>query len=156
MRNRTVRIIVLWVVAGLFVFGGVGTYIMFKPHRDVSDTEAFAELSVSDLVQEFDMDPARANAKYLATDGNSKVLVVKGIVSSVTENEEGEVVILLKGPAAKVGTVASFPGKTSEHARTIRVGEFIKVKGAIVSGSSYDKDLDLFEDAVLVQCDIIE
>jgi hypothetical protein len=140
----------------IIIAGSIGAYMWFKPHRDVQATKAFAELKVSDLIQEFSADAKAANAKYLSRDGNSKVLIVEGRVSKIYTNQSGETVIILKDEGAKVGISSTFTVKTSPHTAGIKEGDIIKIKGAITAGNSYDADLDLYEHAVLVQCDIIE
>lgn len=146
----------LVVLACIIIAGSIGAYIWFKPHRNVQATNAFAELKARDLVNEFTTDAARANAKYLASDGNSKVLIIEGRVSNISSNQNGEKVIVLKDEGARAGVSATFTQKTSPNVETVKVGDVIKIKGAITAGNSYDADLDLHEHAVLVQCDIIK
>lgn len=156
MRKKTVKRIGLVILAGVIIAGSIGAYMWFKPHRNVQATKAFAELKVNDLVNEFVTDAAAANAKYLASDGNSKVLIVEGRVSKISANQNGESVIVLKDKGAKVGVSATFSQKTSASTTGIKEGDIIKVKGAITAGNSYDADLDLYEHAILVQCDIVK
>lgn len=143
-------------LAGVIIAGSIGAYMWFKPHRDVQATKAFAELKVSELVGEFNKDAANANEKYLAKDGNSKVLIVEGPVSKISTNQDGEAVIVLKEEDSKVGVSATFTKEASISAASIKEGDVIKVKGAITAGNNYDADLDLYEHAVLVQCDIVK
>jgi uncharacterized protein (UPF0333 family) len=156
MTTKTIKRIGLVILAGLLIAGSVGAYMLFKPHRNVQATKAYAGLNAQDLVNEFIADAAKANAKYLASDGNSKVLIVEGRVSSISANQNGEKVIVLKNEGAKAGVSATFTQKTSPKAEAVNVGDIIKVKGAITAGNSYDADLDLYEYATLVQCDIIK
>jgi tRNA(Ile2) C34 agmatinyltransferase TiaS len=156
MTKKTMKFIGLIFLAGIIVAGSVGAYMFFKPHRNVQSTDAFAELKVSDLVNEFTADAAKANAKYLASDGNSKVLIIEGRVSNISTNQAGEKVIVLKDEGAKVGVSATFTKKTNPDAANVKVGDVIKVKGAITAGNKYDPELDLYEHAILVQCDIIK
>ncbi len=150
------RRIGLVILAGIIIAASIGAYMWFKPHRNVQATKAFAELKVNELISEFSADAKAANAKYLANDGNSKVLIVEGHVSKVSTNQNGETVIVLKDEGAKVGVSATFTQKTSPNAQSVKVGDIIKIKGAITAGNSYDADLDLYEHAVLIQCDIVK
>jgi len=134
----------------------IGAYMWFKPHRNVQAAKAFAELNVKELVNEFTQDAAAANAKYLASDGNSKVLIVNGRVSKISTNQDGEAVIVLKDEGSKTGISATFTSTTSASTAGIREGDIIRIKGVITAGNSYDADLDLYEHAILVQCDIIK
>ncbi len=156
MKKRTLKRIGLVILAGIIIAGGIGAYMWFKPHRNVQATKAFAELKVNDLVNEFTANAATANAKYLASDGNSKVLIVEGRVSKISANQNGEAVIVLKDEGDKAGVSATFTQKTSANTAGIKVGDIIKVKGAITAGNSYDAELDLYEHAILVQCDIVK
>lgn len=156
MKKKTIKRIGILIVAGVVIAGIAGVYLWFKPHRDIQATKAFAELKVNDLVNEFNTDATAANVKYLAADGNSKVLIVEGRVSKISTNQAGETVIVLKEEGAKVGVSASFTKETNAHAAGIKQGQIIKVKGAITAGNSYDADLDLYEHAILVQCDIVK
>lgn len=156
MKRKTIKRIGLVILAGVIIAGIIGAYMWFKPHRDVQATKAFAELKVTNLVNEFKADAAAANAKYLARDGNSKVLVVEGRVSKISTNQNNETVIVLKEEGAKVGVSATFTQRTSVNTTGLKVGEIIKVKGVITAGNSYDADLDLYEHAILVQCDLVK
>ena len=156
MKKKTIKRIGLVILAGIIIAGSIGAYMFFKPHRNVQATAAFAELKVADLVNEFTADAAKANAKYLASDGNSKVLIVEGRVIKISDNQSGEKVIVLKDEGAKVGVSATFTKATMANTESIKVGDVIKIKGAITAGNSYDADLDLYEHAILVQCDIVK
>ena len=156
MNKKTLKRIAAGILVIIIIAVSIGAYMWFKPHRDVQATKAFAEMKTSELLQEFSADANAANAKYLSRDGNSKVLVVEGRVSKISTNQSGEAVIVLKDEGAKVGVSGTFTLKTSPNTAGIKVGDIIKIKGAITTGNSYDADLDLYEHAVLVQCDIIK
>jgi hypothetical protein len=156
MNKKTIKRIGLIILAVIIIAGGIGAYAWFKPHRNVQATKAFAELKVNDLVNEFSADAATANRKYLASDGNSKVLTVEGRVSKISVNQNGETVIVLKDHGARAGVIATLLKETSDKIAGIKEGDVIQVKGVITAGSSYDADLDLYEHAVLVQSDIVK
>lgn len=146
----------LLILAGVVMAGSIGAYLFFKPHRDVQATIAFAELKVSELVNEFTVDAGKANAKYLQSDGNSKVLIVEGRVKKISENQNNEKVIVLKDERAKVGVNATFTKVTTANTQSIKVGDIVKIKGATTAGNRYDADLELYKNAILVQCDIVK
>jgi hypothetical protein len=156
MAKKLVKRIGLIILGGIIIAMSAGAYLWFKPHRNVQATKAFAELKVNELVSEFSADANAANVKYLANDGNSKVLIIEGRVSKITTNQTGEKVIILKDEGAKAGVSATFTQNASPNAEFLNVGDIIKVKGAIISGNSYNADFDLYEHAILVQCDIIK
>jgi lysyl-tRNA synthetase class II len=154
MKKKTMKRIGLILIAGIIIAGSIGAYLFFKPHRNVQATSAYATLKAQDLTNEFTADAAKANAKYLASDGNSKVLIIEGRVSKISTNQNGEQVIVLKDEGAKVGVSATFTKQTSANTMAVKVGDIIKIKGAITAGNRYDADLDLYEHAILVQSDI--
>ena len=141
-----------------FILTGVGfaSFMWFKPHRNVQSAKVDVEIKVQDLVKEFTEDPTKANAKYLSSDGNSKILIVEGVVSKISKNQNGDAVIILKQEGTKAGVNASFTAQTTPNTVSVKVGDLIKIKGAITAGSSYNTDLDLYEHAVLIQCDIVK
>ena len=156
MKKKTVKKIGLFMTAGILIAASIGAYMWFKPHRIVQATIAFATLTATELTNEFSADADKANAKYLASDGNSKVLIVEGRISSISTNQNGEKVIVLKDETAKVGVSATFTKETNANADTVKEGDIIKIKGAISAGNRYDADLDLYEHVILIQSDIVK
>jgi hypothetical protein len=147
----------LWPVLTVLAAAVIAVVYLFnKPHRDVQSTKAFAVIQAKDLLTEFSADASKANAKYLSDDGNSKVIVVIGKVRSIAMNQRNEKVVLLKDASSKAGVSCTFTQTTSKEVEDIQVGDTIKVKGAIAAGNSYDADLDLYNDAVLVECTVIK
>lgn len=156
MKKKTIKQIGVLILTGILIGESIGAYMWFKPHRNVQSTEVYAEIKVKDLVNEFSNNNAAANEKYLSSDGNSKVLIVEGRVSRITKNQEGVNVLILKEKNAEVGVSATFTKETSAHVNGIKEGDVIRIKGAITAGNSYAKDLDLYEHAVLIQCDVVK
>lgn len=156
MKKKTVKIIGSIILIGAIIGISTGLYLFFKPHRNVSRESAYAQLKVQDLVNEFTADAAKANAKYLSSDGNSKILIIEGRIHNISTNQNGEPVILLKDDTAKVGVSASFNKASTVDIASLKTGDMIKVKGAITAGNRYDADLDLYEHAVLIQCSIVK
>jgi len=156
MTKKSIKQIGLIIMAGILIAGSIGAYLFFKPHRDVQATNAFAKLKASELVSEFTADANKANAKYLASDGNSKVLIVEGRVNKISDNQNGEKVIVLKDEDAKVGVSATFTKTTTANTQSIKPGDIVKIKGAITAGNHYDANLDLYEHTILVQCDLVK
>lgn len=156
MKRKSLKRISLILFTGIILASSVGAYMWFKPHRDVQATSAFATLTAKQLTDEFTADAAKANAKYLASDGNSKVLIIEGKVSNITENQNGDKVIVLKAEGDKVGVSASFTKETNANTASLKVGDIIKIKGVITAGNRYDADLDLYEHAILLQSDVLK
>jgi len=146
---------IIIVVAILAVFGGgYGLYMYFMPHRDVQSVEAFVTINAPDLVKEFLEQKDEANKKYLAEDGDSKVIIVTGNIQSIEVDQKEQKVVLLKKEGANLGVSCTFMLETNENANLLKVGDFVRIKGVIRSGAEYDEDLDLYEDVIIENCDI--
>lgn len=124
------------------------------PHRNVQKAAADYNLTSSQIVTEYLTDKESANKKYLAEDGDSKVLEITGVVSKVSEDFNDQKVVLLKGADDKAGVSATFTTETNVNAAKLQVGETVTVKGVIRSGASFDEDLDLYENVILEKSDV--
>ena len=157
MKKRKVfRIIAIIGIAGLLVGGGIGLYMFNKPHRDVQSAQADYVLSSSQIVAEYLSDYQAANQKYLAADGNSKILEISGEVNEISENFNGQKVVLLHGVKDKAGVSAIFTAETNDNLNRIKIGRTITVKGVIRSGASYDEDLEMYENIILEKSDLVK
>ena len=157
MKKRKVfRIIAIIGIAGLLAGGGIGLYMFNKPHRDVQSARADYMLSSSQIVAEYLADNQAANLKYLAADGNSKILEISGEVNKISENFKGQKVVLLNGVQDRAGVSAIFTADTNDNLKGIMPGQAITVKGVIRSGASYDEDLEMYENVILEKSDIVK
>jgi hypothetical protein len=157
MKKRKVfRIVAIIGIAGLLVGGGIGLYMFNKPHRDVQSAQADYVLSSSQIVTEYLADYQAANQKYLAADGNSKILEISGEVNEISENFNGQKVVLLNGVKDRAGVSAIFTEETNDNLNGIKIGRTITVKGVIRSGASYDEDLEMYEHVILEKSDIVK
>ncbi len=154
-RKKITRIASIVVLAGLLVGGGVGLYMFNMPHRDVQSAKVNYVLTSSEIVSEYLTDKVAANKKYLASDGDSKILEITGIAANISENFKGEIVILLKGPDDKAGVNATFTIESNAGTSKIVVGKTATVKGVIRSGAAYDEDLELYENVILEKSSIV-
>lgn len=154
-KRKIVRTIAIIGAAGLLIGGGTAIYMFNKPHRDVQSEQTDYLLTTSQLVAEYLTNSESANQKYLASDGNSKILEVVGEVNKISENFNGQKVILLKGDQDRAGVSATFTPESSENIEGVVVGQTITVKGVIRSGASYDEDLELYENVILEKSDLI-
>ena len=152
--KKVLKIIGLVAVAGIIIGGSVGLYLFNMPHRDVQSSQVDYSLSSSEIVQEYLTDRAAANEKYLADDGESKILEISGMVSKISEDYNGQKVILLKTPKDKAGVSASFTTETAQSTEGIKIGQTISIKGVIRSGASYDEDLELYENVILEKSNV--
>jgi len=155
-RKKLIRIIAILGVAGLIIGGGIGLYMFNMPQRDVQSTKTDYSLTSTQIVAEYLADNEVANQKYLAADGDSKILEITGEVSKISENFNGQKVVLLKNGQDKAGVSATFFAETNDNLDGIVLGQTITVKGVIRSGASYDEDLELYENVILEKSDLVK
>ena len=154
-KKKVFRIIAILGVAGIIIGGGIGLYMFNMPHRDVQSIDADFSLSASEIVSEYLSDKVAANMKYLSADGESKILEITGVVSKISEDYNGQKVVLFKDEQDKAGVSATFTKETNSSLDDIQVGQTITIKGVIRSGASYDKDLEMYEHVILEKSDVI-
>ena len=154
-RRKIIKAGILIAVAGIVVMGAVGLYLFNMPHRNVQKANADYNLSSSQIVTEYLTDKESANKKYLAQDGDSKILKISGVVSKISEDYNGQKVVLLSGVDDKAGVSASFTKGTNPNAEKLQVGKMVTLKGVIRSGASFDKELGLYENVVLEKSDVV-
>jgi hypothetical protein len=146
-------------VAGVAIIGtiiGVGSaaYMYFRPHRDVQSARTDYSISNSEIVSEYLKDRQAADNKYLAADGDSKILEVTGTVNKISENYNDQKVILLKEDGDQAGVSATFTAETNHKVTDLKIGETVTVKGVIRSGAAFDKDLGFYENVILEKSDL--
>jgi len=156
MKKKLFKIAAITALAGLIIGGGAMLYMFNMPHRDIQSAKVDYSLTSTQIVSEYLSDKDAANEKYLAADGDSKILEVTCIISKISEDFNNQKVILLKGNEDKAGVRAVFTAETNQNASNLKVGETITVKGVIRSGASYDDDLELYENVILEKSDIVQ
>lgn len=154
-KRKLIRTLAIIGVAGLLIGGSIGLYLFNLPQRDVQSSQTDYSLSSSQIVEEYLSNIEMANQKYLAADGDSKILEIVGEVSRISENFNGQKVVLLKSTKDKAGVSATFSTETRANLSEIRIGQIITVKGVIRSGASYDEDLELYENVILEKSDLV-
>lgn len=154
-RRKIIKTGLITALIGIVIATGIGLYLYNKPHRDVQAADADYSLSSSQLVEEYLSDMTAANKKYLAADGNSKILEVTGSVANISEDFKGQMVILLKEEDDDAGVSATLINTYSELSSSLNIGDRVTVKGVIRSGASYDEDLELYEHVILDKGEII-
>jgi len=154
--KKILKIGAILLIAGLLIGGGTVLYMFNMPHRNVQSTAADFSVNASQLVAEYLENPSQANEKYLADDGDSKVLEISGTVTKISEDFNGQKVVLLKSETDKAGVSCTFTKETNQNVSTIQLGETIKIKGVIRSGASFDPDLEMYENVVVEKSDLIK
>lgn len=154
-RKRILKIAAIVVVAGILIGAGVVYYLFNMPHRDVQASATDYYLTTTELVNEYINNREAANSKYLAEDGNSKILEVTGTVARVSENFNGQQVVLLREAQDKAGVSFTFSPETNANAAGLQAGLTVTLKGVIRSGVHYDDDLDMYINAVVDHSDLV-
>ncbi|NOQ23824.1 MAG: hypothetical protein GQ564_00540 [Bacteroidales bacterium] len=152
--KKILRIIAILMLAGFVIGGSIMLYLFNMPHRDVQSAKADYVLTSNQIVSEYLSDMDAANQKYLSSDGESKILEISGIINNISEDFNGQTVLLLKGNEDKAGVSATLISNTSISASSLKIGDSVKLKGVIRSGASFDEDLELYENVILDKCDI--
>jgi hypothetical protein len=83
------------------------------------------------------------------------VLEITGTVNKISENFDGQKVVLLKADSDKAGVSATFTPETNANAEKLQVGQSVIIKGVIRSGAAYDSDLELYENVILEKSDVV-
>lgn len=154
-RKKIIKWSLLLVLVGVLIGGSIFLYMWFMPHRNVQDTPVDFKITTTELVNEYINDSETANGKYLQEEGDSKILAVTGTVSDITTDMEGKKVVLLKEEGADLGVMCYFLKATSANTSSLTIGKKATIKGVIRSGAEYDEDLELYEDAVMQDCDVL-
>lgn len=154
-RKKIIKIAAIVIIAGIVIGGGVGLYLFNMPKRNIQNAKTDFSVTSSALVAEYLTDQKAANQKYLTADGESKILEVAGTVSKISENFNGQKVVLLKNQSDKAGVSATFTDETAAQVSAIQLGQNIRVKGVIRSGAVYDQDLELYENVILEKSAIV-
>lgn len=155
-RKRIFKIVSIITVAGILIGGAIGLYIFNMPHRDVQSAKSDYALTSTQIVSEYLADMEASNRKYLSADGESKILEITGTINKISEDFNGQKVILLKGAGDQAGVSASFTSETDSKLTEVEVGQTITIKGVIRLGASYDEDLELYENVIIEKSSIVK
>jgi hypothetical protein len=153
--KKILMIAVLIGTIGFLVGVGIFLYMYYMPHRDVQSAKTDYSLTSAQIVTEYLTDRNNANEKYLAADGNSKILEITGEVFQITEDYNGKKVVILKNSSDKAGVSATFTEESGENLKGVEIGQVITVKGVIRSGASYDEDLGMYVNVILEKSGLI-
>jgi hypothetical protein len=154
-KKKIIKLAVGVAIIGTLIGGSSAAYMFFKPHRDVQSSKTDYSLTNSEIVSEYLKDRQAADNKYLAADGDSKILEVTGTVDKISENYNDQKVILLKEEGDHAGVSATFTVETNHKVLDLKIGETVTVKGVIRSGAAFDKDLGFYENVILEKSDLV-
>ncbi len=154
-KRKVLKTIAIIAVISAVIGAGVLLYLFNMPHRNVQSAKVDYSLTSAQIVTEYLANKNAANQKYLAADGDSKILEITGTVAKISTDFNGQQVVLLKGNNDKAGVSATFKAETNKNLDGVIPGQTISVKGVIRSGASYDEDLELFENVILEKSDVV-
>lgn len=143
------------VLATIVIGAAIVTYLFNMPHRDIAASVTDHRVSAGTLVTEYLTNEDKANKKYLDEEGESNIFEVTGTVSEISEDFDGQQVVLLKNSSDKAGVSCTFTQETNQSAKRLKVGQKVIIKGVIRSGAAYDPDLEMYEHVILEKCSII-
>ncbi len=155
-KKKIFKIMAILLMAGLLTGVVIIIYMFNMPQRNVQNSDTDFSLTTSQLVTEYLSNAKAANDKYLAEDGDSKILEITGTVATISENFDGQKVVLLKEGTDKAGINCIFLAETGANAVNLKIGETTTIKGVIRSGAAYDEDLELYEHVILDKCDVVK
>lgn len=155
-KKKIFKIVAILMIAGLLTGVVIIIYMFNMPQRNVQNSDTDFSLTTSQLVTEYLSNAKAANDKYLAEDGDSKILEITGTVATISENFDGQKVVLLKEDTDKAGINCIFLAETGANAVNLKIGETTTIKGVIRSGAAYDEDLELYEHVILDKCDVVK
>lgn len=122
--------IIIGVILAAFVAIAVYFYVFNKPARTAAAEDAEFDVTVSELLNEFETDEVAANAKYL-----DKIIRVHGRLESIY-SAENDISIYLQNAGGAGGVTCSFSKEDLDITNLIQ-GQKIAIKG-ICSGYLLD------------------
>ena len=154
-KKKIMKLAVGVAIIGTLIGGGSAAYMFYRPHRDVQAAKTDYSITNSEIVSEYLKDQQAADDKYLAADGDSKILEITGTIKKISENYNDQKVILLKEEGDHAGVSATFTFETNHKVSNLEIGETITIKGVIRSGAAFDKDLGFYENVILEKSDLV-
>jgi len=153
-KNLKIKVTFL-LLAGLLISLVTGFYLYNMPDRDIAASESDFTLSVDALVDEFLENTKAANNKYLDESGESSIITISGPLADISEDFNGQIVLLLKSPSAQAGISATLNKDSPSRIKDFVKGNLYQLKGVIRSGANYDSDLEMYENVILEKCEVI-
>lgn len=133
------KLLIILVGIGLISAAGFAYYQFNRSHDDMESQKAVAKMSAGDLFDEYDMDEAASNQKYLG-----KVIEINGTIFSIDEGSQNDYNILLMEQSQMFGISCNI-SKTN-YVQNLNAGQTISIKGECAG---------MLSDVVLIRCIII-
>jgi hypothetical protein len=140
--KKFLKIIVLVVSIIAVLLAGAYLYIRFMPDKSITKHAADYTLSASNLAEEYESNLTGSDRKFI-----DRLIVVKGVISEITTDQNNSVVFILRDNSSSTGVLCTLNEKVTKEAKRYKVGDTVTIKG-ICSGM-------LFE-VVLNKCMIVD
>lgn len=111
--------IALVILVLVLIGGSVAYYFFNKKPAQVEDIKSEA-ITATNLVKAFERDEAAANKQYL-----NKVMDVSGTVQEISQNQDGQMVVLLASEDPLSGVQCTM----REAIANVKAGDQLKIKG---------------------------
>jgi hypothetical protein len=150
MKNPIVKYIVI-AFSFCFVIGiGIAIYVFNKPQRNVTDEIPAYTVTASEIYNEFTLDEAQANQKYLS--GKSGIIIqISGLVSEIIAHADTVLTIGIKDAEMEEGGIICSVDKNEiSKATKYKIGDKVVLKGEC---TGY---IDLTGEVSFSKCVIIE
>ena len=145
MRNRK-RYILLSIAVILLLLAGIGYYMYNKPAVDIESATGKKVMATA-LYECFAKDSVLAKKDF-----TQKILQVSGTVTQVSNNQQNNVVVLLK-----TNTHGAFINCTMEEPTPgIAAGSMVEIKGICNGMGEGDADLGIMGDVYLIRCHTVK
>jgi hypothetical protein len=139
--NKFLKILLIVITIIAVLLAGAYLYIRYMPDKSIAKQAADFSLSASNLTKEYESNPTGSNYKFI-----DRVIMVKGIISEITTDQNNSAVFILRDSSSSTGVLCTL----IENARKVKhykIGDTVTIKGTC-SGM-------LFE-VVLNKCIIID
>ncbi|MEO6329451.1 MAG: hypothetical protein ABIO55_10975 [Ginsengibacter sp.] len=120
----------------LIIFSSIGWYMYNKPHAGISNIEADVHITAASLYNDFLLDEATANKKYL-----NKIIEVTGNISDI-QKLYGSQIILLGSDEALGGVSCKLSNDENDKNSTAKILTTVTIKGKC---SGYLMDVNLVD-----------
>ena len=117
-------ILVIAVIAAIAL--AVGLSFWFKPKPDYANQNVDVSITADSLFNAFSKNEKAADSLYLGTP--PKVIVVKGVIKEIIENQNKGKVVVLQTPDPSCGISCTIY-ETKDHTDKFKTGNAVKIKG---------------------------
>jgi uncharacterized protein (DUF1330 family) len=142
MKKQGIKIIIFSVLA-IAITGVLSAYLLYnKKHLDVQSADAI-HVSAGELYKTFITDSTAAKKNF-----DGKILLVSGVVTSVSKNQQNQPIVLLKTDSDGASINCTMEGSLDNNRAP---GSHISIKGICNGIGQGDADLGIAGDVYLIR-----